>query len=200
MPELSAELTRLVENAKAMKREADQAYKDRLKEPFKRRWDYFIGNQFEGVNVEDWKMQIPINYCRKTVLQNHSLLTDAPAQVAIYGREEMDVEKAKRVQMLLDQKNEENYMENRRSLAWLYALIFGIAWMMPCVDMDRRWRVYGHEIKGDVNVHVFDPSNVRIDPAAAWSANPIDAIGSAEFAYTQTLNQILLFILFLWLM
>lgn len=209
--DMSAEEYRLWSNQKEMNAEFDAYFDKHLKEPFDRRNKFHMGDQWYDQTLQDYQAPIVVNHCRKGHDWYLSLLTDTPSKLAVYGYGPDDYEKpilgtdpqtgieqkgyspVERVTKLVEQKWDELYMDNKLATALSYALIYSVGWLKPCIDRNRTFTVQtrqGPQKIPDVNVHVIDPAFVGIDPTASWSANPIEAVGNAEYVRHRHLKSI----------
>lgn len=164
-------VTRAIEN-----RDAGRKWrKDEFEERALRNWRYFVGDQWHGKVLPAWKAKICINHCSKIVRHQLPLLTDARPQMAIHAREPNDLAAAEIADALFRFKWQQLHMDLKRSIAYFYALIFGIGWFKPRIDP------YERDGLGDLAVDVPDPWHVMIDPNVSWSMYPYEAIERAEF-------------------
>ena len=196
---LSAENQRLLTNAQSMKTEWE-AYRDtHLKDSWDRYNKFEMGDQWYDTQLEDWQSPIVINHCRKIKYWYLSLLTDQPAKLAVYGREQGDYEKpmigqdpqtgqpkmgmskTERMDKMVRYLWDSLYMENRRMTAWDYALTYSVGWFKPHINIHKQFWTGDRYIPGDVDVAVIDPWFVGVDPGACWSANPVEILDTAEY-------------------
>jgi hypothetical protein len=202
--DLNAEEYRISSNAKEMRAEVDAYFEKHLKAQWDQRNKFYMGDHWHDVTLERWQAPIVVNHCRKGHDWYLSLLTDTPSKLAVYGYGPDDYEKpvmgqdpatgvpikgyspVERVTKLVEQKWDELHMDNKLATALSYALIYSVGWLKPCIDRNRTFTVQtskGPREIPDVNVHVVDPWHIRVDPSASWSANPIEAMGNAEYVY-----------------
>ena len=209
--DLNAEQYRLYSNAKEMGAEVDAYFDKHLKDQWDRRNKFYMGDHWYDVTLQNYQAPIVVNHCRKAHHWYLSLLTDSPAKLAVYGYGPDDYTKEQRgidpqtgqpivgyspvdrVNKLVRQKWDELQMDNKHAIALSNALIYSVGWLKPCIDRNRPYTVQtpnGPQKIPDLNVHAPDSWNVRVDPTASWSANPIEAVENAEYVKHKHLKSI----------
>jgi len=175
LQQLTEEYQRIKNKAIGFRAEGRKWRKAEFEQRAIRNWQYFIGDQWHGKRMAPWKAKCVINHCSKVVRHHLPLLTDARPTMAIYGREPSDAGRAKMADQVFQFKWDQLGMNVRRSLAYFYALVFGIGWFHPYIDPVLR------DGMGDLGTDVPDSWYCMPDPNATWQVSPADAMDNAEF-------------------
>lgn len=209
--DLNAEQYRLYSNAKEMGAEVDAYFDKHLKDTWDRRNKFYMGDHLYDVTLQGYQAPIVVNHCRKAHHWYLSLLTDTPAKLAVYGygpddytKEDRGIDQqtgqpivgyspVDRVNKLARQKWDELHVDNTYAIAMANALTYSVGWLKTLIDRNRTYTVQtpeGPREIPDLNVISPDPWFVRVDPTASWSANPIEAVESAEYVKHSHLKSI----------
>lgn len=197
MQQLSAENSRLFNNAKSMCTEWE-SYRDKhLKDQWDRYNKFEQGDHWFDTPTEDHQAAVVLNHIRKIKYWYISLLTDQPAKISVHGRSQDDyapptdpntgepipggMGRVERVNKMLQYVWSTLYMENRRMTAWDYALTYSVGWFKPHINLNKMFYDGQTYIPGDLDCAVLDPWFVGVDPSACWSANPVEILDTAEY-------------------